>query len=100
MFVRTYHNAGANGDTSAAICVWHYVTKTDGEKRNRNKPHRIEKVSVFFVVKPELSINSNALLIDLPSSSWPTMSVQSETRNDRSTQAFLRRRVDIERKIN
>lgn len=38
----TYHNAGAYSDTSAAICVWHNVTKTDGEKCYRNKPHRIE----------------------------------------------------------
>lgn len=31
-FQETYHNTGANSDTSPAICVWHNVTKTNGEE--------------------------------------------------------------------
>lgn len=49
---KNYHNAGSDSDASPAIRVRHDIAETHTKKCDRDKPHRIEQISMVLVVKP------------------------------------------------
>lgn len=55
----TYHDAGADGDASAAVRVRHYVTEPHAEEGDGYQPHGVQQVGMVFVVEPvETNLNN------------------------------------------